>query len=216
MPHGPLIYDELYAEDGLAASLRCIAELIPAGSRVLDVGCASGYFGEHLIRTRGCTVAGVDVSEEAVAVARERGVDAVRLDLEREPLDVGGVDVVVFADVLEHVRNPLDLLRAAAAAPRVLVSLPNIAHWSARRQVARGRFPHDEHGLFDRTHVRFYTRATARELLEQAGLRIVSETWTVERLPKEDALPGLRRLREPLARRWPELFAFQFVYHAVA
>jgi len=209
----PLIYDRIIG-DSLSPALKLIASRIEPGSRVLDVGCASGYFGQYLVETRHCSVTGVDYSADAVEVARRRGLDAYPIDLEREPLDSREFDVVVFADVLEHVRNPADVL-AAVQAHRILVSLPNIGHWSARMELVRGHFPLEDFGLFDRTHVRFFTRTTARDLIQGAGFRIVSEQ-TNPLLPFEGhRVPGLRRAREPLTRLAPELLALQFVFDAV-
>lgn len=208
----PLIYDQIIGES-LSPSLRMISALVTPGSRVLDVGCASGYFGEHLATARGCSVVGVDYSEEAVAVARRRGIEAYQIDLERSELDSEGFDVAIFADVLEHIRDPGHVLRSLRT-PRILVSLPNITHWSARLEILRGRFPWADFGLFDRTHLRFFDRVAARELVEGAGYRIESEDFNLERLPLEGHLPAIGALRGTLGRRWPGMFAFQFILDA--
>ena len=208
----PLIYDQIIGES-LSPSLRMISALVPAGSRVLDVGCASGYFSQHLAETRGCEVVGVDYSEEAVAVARRRGVDAYQIDLERSPLDSEGFDVAIFADVLEHLRDPQGLL-ASLRTPQILVSLPNITHWSARLEILRGRFPWADFGLFDRTHLRFFDRTDARQLIAGSGYCIASEDFNLERLPLEGHFPAVGHLRSMLGRRWPGMFAFQFILDA--
>src|SRR5688572_16060917 len=163
-------YADLVARHGLAHSHRLVLEEVPEGSRVLDVGCATGYLATALAE-RGCSVVGVEADPAAAAQARGRGVEVVEGDVEdpavlaRLPADAGAI---VLADVLEHLRDPwsvLSELRGHLAPDGVVVaSVPNIAHWTARRALARGRFPYAEHGLFDRTHLRFFTRASAHEL----------------------------------------------------
>jgi hypothetical protein len=75
----------------------------------------------------------------------------------------------------------------------------------------RGRFPYAEHGLFDRTHLRFFTRTSARELVASAGLRVVAERFAPAPLPLQAHVPALRRLEAGAARAWPALFALQVV-----
>ena len=127
----------------------------------------------------------------------------------------GPFDRVLFGDVLEHLRDPEPVLRWArelvAANGRVVVSLPNIGHWTARRQLVRGRFPQADHGLFDRTHLRFFTLASARELVERAGLAVEDASYAPAPLPLESRVPALGRLTDRLVARRPELFALQLV-----
>ena len=117
--------------------------------------------------------------------------------------------------MLEHVVDPWATLAALAGllrpGGRAVVSLPNAAHWTVRRALVRGRFPREDHGLFDRTHLRWFTRADARALVTGAGLEIVGESFTEAPLPLEAhvALPG--RVRSLAVRRAPELFALQVV-----
>ena len=121
-------------------------------------------------------------------------------------------DVVLCGDVLEHLRDPWSALRALAAlGGQVVLSVPNVAHWTGRRALARGRFPYAEHGLFDRTHLRFFTRASARDLAQSAGLRIVDERFAPAPLPMQARLPALRALERVAVRVRPELFALQVI-----
>jgi hypothetical protein len=93
----------------------------------------------------------------------------------------------------------------------VVLSVPNVAHWTGRRALLRGRFAYAEHGLFDRTHLRFFTRASARALAEGAGLRIVAERFAPAPLPLQARVHALRALEGLAARARPELFALQVV-----
>ncbi len=217
------VYGDLVAEHGLSAAHRLLLEAVPAGARVLDAGCASGYLAA-LLAARGHEVVGLEADPGAAAAARERAaIEVITGDLERaEDLArlPGPFGAVIFGDVLEHLRYPAGALRAVRAllapAGLVIVSLPNAVHWTARRQILRGRFPQEDHGLFDRTHLRFYTRATARELLEQAGFTVVDERPVPAPLPLEAHVRLPAALGRAAVRRRPELFALQFVLTARA
>ncbi|HVL06634.1 MAG TPA: methyltransferase domain-containing protein [Acidimicrobiales bacterium] len=154
-----------------------MVELVGGTKRVLDVGCATGYLARALVE-RGCTVSGVELDAEAAEEARpylERLVigDLETMDL-AEAFGDDRFDVVVFGDVLEHLRNPLPVLRQAKAllADRgsVVVSIPNIAHGSVRLALLAGRFDYQDLGLLDSTHVRFFTRSSLERLFREAGM----------------------------------------------
>jgi methionine biosynthesis protein MetW len=214
-------YAGLVAEHGLSSSHRLVLDAVPDGARVLDVGCATGYLAAELAR-RGCDVVGVELDPVAARQARAICRDVVVGDLDapdtREAVQRavgGGVDVVICADVLEHVRDPWAVLAWLRTLLRpgghAVVSIPNIAHWTARRAVLRGRFDYRDHGLFDRTHVRFFTRATARDLAHRAGFAVRQELPVSAPLPLESRVPLLAKVRDPCVRRCPELLALQFV-----
>lgn len=208
------VYGELVGRHGLAESHRLILGAVPDGARVLDVGCAEGYVAAEL-SGRGCSVTGIELDPVAAVRAEpfltSLVVGSVSNGSTREKID-GRFDVVLFGDVLEHLSHPLAVLRwAAEIGDRVVVSLPNIAHWTARRQILRGRFPQEDHGLFDRTHLRFFTRATARELVHDAELDVLAEQFAGAPLPLQSRLPALKRLEQRALRTAPELFALQIV-----
>lgn len=211
-----LVYERNFETYGLSVSHQAILSAVPSGSRVLDVGCASGYVAAELHRQKRCTVRGLDFDARAVELARARGVNARQLDLEAEAFSAADFDVVIFGDVLEHLRDPARVLSQAHPAPIVIVSLPNIGHWTARAQHLLGRWPQEDSGLFDRTHVRFYTRETMRELASSTGWAIAAERYTKDRLPFEELVPQrldglLSRAQQWAADQVPGLFAFQVV-----
>jgi SAM-dependent methyltransferase len=132
-------------------------------------------------------------------------------------------DVIVAGDVLEHLPRPEELLGELrpllAPGGTLLVSVPNVANVTVRAALLFGRFPYAERGILDRTHLRFYTRASARALLEGAGYRVVFAAATA--MPFELALPALGRPplsgavrggASLLARALPTLFGYQFVF----
>jgi len=135
-------------------------------------------------------------------------------------------DVVVCADVLEHLEDPAGVLarvrRWLSPGGALFVSLPNVANVAVRLSLLAGRFEYAEAGILDRTHLRFFTRRSARRLVEGAGFRIRSLRATP--IPAELAIPLLRRFpfRRPAralfsatAALWPTLFGYQFVIEAV-
>ena len=190
-------------------------------ARVLDVGCGPGWLAEALT-AQGHTVTGVDL-EEAPGVA-ERMQRFVRADLEQGlPDEVGdGFDVVIAADVIEHVRDPQALLTEMSHRLRrggtLIASVPNISHWYPRGRTALGLFDYDQRGILDATHLRFFTRRSFLRLARQSGLEPIATHHTG--LPF-DALKvrtdrSIGRLGDvvdrALVRVWPTLFAYQFVY----
>jgi 2-polyprenyl-3-methyl-5-hydroxy-6-metoxy-1,4-benzoquinol methylase len=219
-------YAALVEQHGLSESHRLVLAEVPDGARVLDVGCATGYLAAELTR-RGCTVDGVEFDPAAAEQARRPGrcrevvAGDVESPLTREAVEAmagrgdRGPDYVLCADVLEHLRDPWSALAwmrtLLAPGGRAVISVPNIAHWTARRALLRGRFDYAEFGLFDRTHLRFFTRASATELAHRAGFAVLAERPAGAPLPLESRVPALAAVRDRCVRRCPEALALQFV-----
>jgi 2-polyprenyl-3-methyl-5-hydroxy-6-metoxy-1,4-benzoquinol methylase len=169
-------YDAQLDPDDDNTSHALVLELVGTGKRVLDVGCATGYLAEAL-GSRGNKVSGVEIDAAAAEEARPYLERLVVGDLERIDLGVElageRFDVVVFADVLEHLRDPVATLRQAKAilgeGGYVVLSIPNIAHGSVRFALLEGQFQYRSLGLLDGTHLRFFTRESLEELLSEAG-----------------------------------------------
>jgi predicted TPR repeat methyltransferase len=204
--------------------LRRRIRSLPAGLRLLDLGAAGGHLG-RAVRDRCAFLAGVEPDPDLPAQARE-GYDDWR---KADALSAGDwsvpFDVVVCADVLEHLPRPEALLERIRAWLRpggtLLVSVPNVANVSVRAALLSGRFPYADRGILDRTHLRFFTRRSARDLLTGSGFRVRDDEPTS--MPYELAAPALSRapLRGPVrafastsARVWPTLFGYQFVFEA--
>ena len=199
--------------------------MIGHNKKVLEVGCATGYFTKVLVE-RGCTVVGMELNPEAANVAEGWAERVVVGNVDDEEVwnfvDDGSFDVITFGDVLEHLQDPLMVLRRAAQkltpSGFVVTSLPNVAHGDVRLSLLHGSFRYRELGLLDRTHIRFFTLQTIRELLYEAGL-IVVETRRVV-MPLFETELGLARDDYPEAvldevRADPEFETYQFVMKSV-
>ncbi len=155
---------------------RLLAVVPDAARTIVDVGCANGRFGAALKRDRSDrTVIGVERNPAAAAIARARldTVHEVDLEIALPLIEPGTVDCVVFGDVIEHLRDPLPLLRAAKTwltpGGSIACSIPNVTHHSVLLQLFRGDLQYQSAGILDRTPVCFYTYATIMKLLLEAG-----------------------------------------------
>lgn len=190
-------------------------------ARILDLGCSGGALAQRL-SAAGHEVTGVDLVE--VPGVRQRTARFVRADLDNGiPPEVGdGFDVVLAADVLEHLREPRRLVRDARRVLRkdgsLVVCVPNVSHWYPRLRVSLGFFGYDQRGPLDRGHLRFFTRRSIVRLVEHEGFR-VRDVASVG-LPFEvlgiDGRPAaaLRVLDRSSVAVRPTLFAYQFILEA--
>jgi len=178
-------YDTVIDPDE-ATSHGISLRMIGRGRRVLDVGCATGSMSQRL-HEMGCQVVGVDSDADALELARRWCEHVVLADLDLEGLRnvpaEPGYDAILFADVLEHLRDPLPVLREAvgllAPAGFVVVSVPNVAHAAVRLALLQGRWDYRRLGLLDATHLRFFTRSSLLDLLREAGLGVQALERTV-------------------------------------
>jgi 2-polyprenyl-3-methyl-5-hydroxy-6-metoxy-1,4-benzoquinol methylase len=156
-----------------------VIDLVGRNKRVLDVGCATGYLARQL-GTRGCTVSGIEVDEKVGEEARPDLEQLVVADLNvtsiADRLQPESFDVIVFADVLEHLLDPDRVLeesiRLLAPGGRIVISIPNVGHGALRLALLQGRWDYTDTGLLDRTHIRFFTRRSLLEMVGGAGLAI--------------------------------------------
>jgi len=158
---------------------RAIAELVPRGSRVLDLGCGDGAMLDYLQRERGCTGYGVEIDDANVLACVARGVNAIQLNLD-EGLAIfedASFDVVLQIDTLQHLRNAEVMLRETARVGRVgIVAFPNFAHWPNRLSILQGRMPVTKrlpYQWYDTPNIRVGTHADLGELAVRNGLRVL-------------------------------------------
>ena len=121
-----------------------IAQLVPEGAHVLDLGCGDGALLQHLITTRRCTGYGIEIDDDNVLACVRRGVNVLQLNLHEglKAFRDQSFDAVLQIDTLQHLRNAEVMLRETARVGRVgIVAFPNFAHWPNRLSIARGRMP---------------------------------------------------------------------------
>jgi SAM-dependent methyltransferase len=156
---------------------------MPSHVRVLDVGCGTGSATLIANRDRGNTVISVEPDVRRAEVARSRGLTVHIGYLDETFLAANApFDVVMASDVLEHTARPEELLklmtRALKADGIVLVSVPNVAHWSVRLNLLLGRFDYEPMGIMDATHLRWFTSKSIAALFERCGLQLIEMRQT--------------------------------------
>lgn len=218
-------YDTEVDPDAPNESRAMSLRLVGSAKRVLEFGCSTGRVTAALAE-RGCRVTGVDIDAEAAERARAYADEIVILDLDDADFETKLADrrweVALFGDVLEHLRDPLRVLRATRQLLEwngtLVVSVPNIAHADVRLALLSGEFPYGPFGLLDRTHLRFFTLDSLTKLLEDAGY-VVVETFRVMipmfgseiARPREEFSPAV--IETVLSD--PEAESYQYVVRAI-
>ena len=190
---------------------HAIAELVPHGSRVLDLGCGDGAMLAHLQNTRGCTGYGVEIADANVLACVKRGVNVIQFNLD-EGLALFGdasFDVVLQIDTLQHLRNAEVMLRETVRVGRVgIIAFPNFAHWPNRLSVLRGRMPVTRrlpYQWYDTPNIRVGTHADLAALAARNGLQVqdsfgLQDGHTVRFLPNLRAGTSVYKLTQPRAQ----------------
>ena len=160
------------------ATMNAIAQRVPRGSRVLDLGCGNGALLAHLQHTRDCSGYGVEIDDANVLACVQRGVNVIQLNLD-EGLTMFGdasFDVVLQIDTLQHLRNAEVMLRETVRVGRVgIVAFPNFAHWPNRLSILKGRMPVTRrlpYQWYDTPNIRVGTHADLAQLAQRSGLTV--------------------------------------------
>ncbi|TDM06194.1 MAG: methionine biosynthesis protein MetW [Ideonella sp. MAG2] len=183
--------------------LEVIAQLVPQGSRVLDLGCGQGELLAYLQQHRACSGYGIEIDDANVLACTQRGVNVIQLNLEEglKLFDDHSFDVVLQLETLQHLRNTEHMLRETARVGRIgIVSFPNFAHWPNRLSVMRGRMPVTKalpYQWYDTPNIRVSTFADFEVLAGKNGLSVTDSF-------------GLRG--GEVVRRWPNLRASVAVF----
>ena len=195
-----------------------ILGLVEKNKKVLDVACASGYLADFL-KQKNCLIDGIDIDSEAVKEAQKR-CNAYVLDISKDKVP-GKYDIIVLGDILEHLEDPLKILSSLKENLNndgyIIVSIPNIVNIYPRLKIFFGNFDYKEKGIFDRTHLKFFTRKSFKEFIKRAGFKIEKLEYTpipiYLKFPKASKafMDPFYYLFHFLSVFWPTMFAYQFV-----
>ena len=183
---------------GGLVKIDAIAQLVPQGARVLDLGCGSGELLAHLQQHRGCTGYGVELDDAGVLACVQRGVDVIQLNLDQglALFADASFDVVLQIDTLQHLHNAETMLRETVRVGRMgIVAFPNFAHWPTRLSVLRGRMPVNArlpYEWYNTPNIRVGTYADFGVLAARNGLRVLDRFGLDDEGHVVRSLPNLR------------------------
>ncbi|MGQ9793436.1 MAG: class I SAM-dependent methyltransferase [Anaerolineae bacterium] len=181
MPEQRRLYGGSFNPDARNDPRAIISRWVKEGASVLEVGPGDGVVSRYLKLSKGCYTVGVEVMPEALEVAWDAFHHLIIGNIEdrhilKKVATFGPFDHILFVDVLEHLVDPWSMLQHIRSLLKpfgnVLLSVPNVAHWSMRLNLLLGRFDYADGYLMDRSHLRWFTRRSARAMAEQAGYHI--------------------------------------------
>jgi 2-polyprenyl-3-methyl-5-hydroxy-6-metoxy-1,4-benzoquinol methylase len=158
-----------------------LSGLVGSNKKVLDVGCSEGFLADCSAGNKNVFY-GIDCDKSALQIAKSKYHKIFEADLNavgQLPELPADFDIVVFADILEHLRDPSVVLKhfintSLKKGGTVLISLPNVAHYSVRASLLFGGFVYTDSGILDKGHLHLYTLLTAKRFVESAGLKVRS------------------------------------------
>ena len=210
-----------------------VVQLIKPGSTVLEIGCATGYIGKFLKEKMNCKMYGIEIDREAAEIARPYYEKIIIGDVENEnilnQLSVQYFDYILCMNVLEHLKNPKDVLiklkKFIKPNGYLIATIPNIAHWAIRLKLLYGNFDYEKglfgtdhgKGIIDETHLRFFTLKTMKKLFLDTGYKIEYYSFDPDKgIPKFHGLllrlSGGWKFLKRIYSILPTLFGFQFIF----
>lgn len=210
-----------YKDDKYSSHSKII-NLVKPNSKVLDVGCAQGYLARELLKKK-CEIIGIDNDKESLNITKRYCKKVILSDLDDFNNNLNEkFDVIIFGDILEHLKEPLLLLKKLKknikGSGYILVSTINIANIYVRLNLLFGRFDYTEKGILDKTHLRFFTLKTFKNLIKEAEFKIKKIDVTPIPLPilfpltaQNRALSFIHHLNYLITILWKKMFAYQFI-----
>lgn len=209
-------YKEFY-ENQQTQKVLDWAELV---TRLLEFGCHTGLLSRALRETKKCSVVGIDINKDALKIAEKYQSETFYFDIENynqwyKELRNQVFDVITFLHILEHLRNPQEVLQHSLYLLKpngiVIIGLPNVSNAKERFDMTFGRFEYTDIGVMDRTHMHMFNYKTAIKLIEDAGLVIEEyfSPWQVNPIKHFlDHLPVFHRFAKNMSEKPPRLFKF--------
>lgn len=202
-------YDlSLLAKDNID---RLTLERVPSKSKVLELGAATGYMTQYMAQKLDCSVTAVDLDAAALEYAKIFSEQTIVGDLDdsstwRKIRAAGPYEVILASNVVEHLSDTNFQLKQAREAlsrqGRLIIVVPNIAWWRSRWKLLRGIWNYEEYGLWDETHLRFFTVPSLRLTLKRNGFHVIDEAY--------DPAGGAKWFT-PLLKQFPNAYAYQVV-----
>ncbi len=201
--------------------------LVKKNSKVLDLGCNKGNLGKIMTKRLNSKVIGVEINKKNAQLAKTKLEKVIVGNIENKTIQSeiiknGPYDVIFASAIIEHLVNPsltIKLLNKSLKSNGFwIITLPNIAHWSARLLILSGNFEYQESGIFDKTHLHFYTFKSAYEfLIQDCNLNIISFDYELTKIPILNRFFSLLPIYGPwtqslICRRFPNFFAYQFIF----
>lgn len=191
---------------------------IPAGSRVLEIGCATGFMGDYLKKQKNCLVVGVEIGKDEAREAKKVLDQVVVGDINSKEVlsrikKIEKFDIIFAAALIEHLHNPWESLREwkkfLKKDGKLIISTSNVVHFSQRLKFLQGRFEYTDYGILDNTHLRFFTTQTFKKLVTDSGYQI--KDFYID--PVGGGYPKISRLGSIFL---PNLFTYQMGIVATA
>lgn len=198
-----------------------IIQLVGKDKAVLDLGCGAGNLSRKLKANQNFVV-GVDIKKNLSS--QENCDEFIQEDLDKkdrfDKIDLSRFDLILCADVIEHLKNPDELLNnireKMKLKAKVILSVPNVANIVVRFSLLFGRFSYSDAGILDKGHLRFFTHSAIKDLIKEAGFKIIYFTPTLLPvflfLPKNNFLQIFEFLFFQLTKLFKKILAYQFVF----
>ena len=191
---------------------------MPFNSLVLDFGCATGFIGEYLIKNKKCRVFGIEEGKEEAEIASKKlngvifsNIDDKNVFNKIRKLNTGKFDVILAMSLVEHLKDLKSFFNLVERLLKkdgyLIITVPNIAHWSMRLKLLQGNFDYTKYGILDETHLHFFTIKTLKNLLENNDFEMGNLNIDAEG-------GGCPRVSLFLSRFFPNLFAYQILVKA--
>jgi len=186
--------------------------MVPQHSKLLELGCATGFMSRYFLKQKNCQVTGVDLSQTAIKKAKAYCQTIIQGNLDKastwQKIKLNKPFDVVFASaIIEHLKDEnlfLNRIREVLKPQGILIiTIPNAAHWRQRLNLFLGHWQYQDYGLLDRTHLRFFTYYSFLDLVKKHQFAVLDI--------KIDPAGGIKFLNF-LAKHFPNFYAHQIVY----
>ena len=185
---------------------RLSTSFVPRNSKILELGCATGFMSQYFRKVLGCQIIGVDIdSQSKPTIVGDLDKKSTWKQIKaKKPYDL------VFASaVIEHLKEPEIILQSIKQVLKpqgdLIITTPNVAHWRTRWNLLLGKWNYTDYGILDRTHLKFFTYNTFQQLIKNAGFKI--------KAIKLDPAGGIKYFNF-IAKYFPNFYAHQVVIYA--